>query len=98
MTGVDQRPVDRELELLDCTLVLFALGGSDTVDHLSSGESGGVHEETLDVGTDTFDQKFEDVENSSAPSIEWFRDARWRSLLNHRTTATGPTNHNSASA
>ena len=48
-------------------------GCEDTVDHLGGGESrSGVHEEMLRVSTDSFDKRFENVDNS----IWWFRDAR----------------------
>ncbi len=66
--GVQQRPLDGELELFDgawCSLVRAVV---DTVDHLGGGEGdGGVHEETLGVGTDSFDSVSEDVDNFSRP-------------------------------
>ena len=62
--GVQQCPVDGEVQLFDLALVREGAGGLDTVDHLGGGEGdGGVHEETLGVGTDSFDKRFEDVEN-----------------------------------
>jgi hypothetical protein len=61
---VQQRPLHGQLDLSDGGVVLPDLGFMDTVDHLGGGEgSGGVHGSMLGVSTDTFDKRFEDVEN-----------------------------------
>ena len=83
--GVGVRPASAdEPEHLTGSVQLLDDGG---------GALGDLHESSQPVGTDSFDSVSEDVDNFSRRLSQWFRDARWRSLLNHRGRATEPTTH-----
>ena len=61
--GVQPRPLQCELELLDSCLLLGFAGGADTVDHLGGGEVGcRGHGPILDGWTDSFDVVFDLVD------------------------------------
>ncbi len=64
--GVQPRPLQGQLELLDGCLLLGLAGGADTVDHLGGGEGGcRGHGSILGGRTDSFEKLFDTVDRDS---------------------------------